>query len=44
MASALIGGPSLGLFVLPIMIYHTMQLVICAWLAKRYARWSFSVR
>jgi solute carrier family 10 (sodium/bile acid cotransporter), member 7 len=36
-ASALIGGPALGFFVLPIMIYHSMQLLICAWLAKKYA-------
>ena len=36
-ASALITGPALGLFVLPIMIYHSMQLLVCAWLAKRYA-------
>jgi solute carrier family 10 (sodium/bile acid cotransporter), member 7 len=36
-ASALVGGPALGLFVLPIMIYHSLQLVVCAWLAKRYA-------
>lgn len=36
-ASALIGGPALGLFVLPIMLYHSMQLLVCAWLAKRYA-------
>src|SRR5438270_11988606 len=31
-------GPALGPFVLPIMIYHSMQLLVCAWLAKRYAR------
>jgi solute carrier family 10 (sodium/bile acid cotransporter), member 7 len=37
MASALIAGPTLGLFVLPIMIYHSMQLLVCAWLAKWYA-------
>jgi sodium/bile acid cotransporter 7 len=37
-ANALIAGPALGLFVLPIMIYHAMQLVVCAWLAKRYAK------
>ena len=37
-ANALIAGPALGLFVLPIMIYHSMQLLVCAWLAKRYAR------
>jgi sodium/bile acid cotransporter 7 len=36
-ASALIAGPALGLFVLPIMLYHSMQLLVCAWLAKRYA-------
>jgi sodium/bile acid cotransporter 7 len=37
-ASTLISGPALGLLVLPIMIYHSMQLLVCAWLAKRYAR------
>jgi solute carrier family 10 (sodium/bile acid cotransporter), member 7 len=37
-ASALIGGPALGLFVLPVMIYRSMQLLVCAWLAKRYAK------
>jgi sodium/bile acid cotransporter 7 len=36
-ASALIAGPALGLFVLPIMMYHSMQLLVCAWLAKKYA-------
>jgi sodium/bile acid cotransporter 7 len=36
-ASALIAGPALGLFVLPIVLYHSMQLLVCAWLAKRYA-------
>jgi solute carrier family 10 (sodium/bile acid cotransporter), member 7 len=43
MASALIAGPALGLFVLPIMIYHSMQLLVCAWLAKRYAGRSYSI-
>jgi solute carrier family 10 (sodium/bile acid cotransporter), member 7 len=33
-ANALIAGPGLGLFVLPMMIYHSMQLLVCAWLAK----------
>jgi sodium/bile acid cotransporter 7 len=42
-ASALIGGPALGLFVLPIMIYHSMQLLVCASLAERYARHSDSL-
>jgi solute carrier family 10 (sodium/bile acid cotransporter), member 7 len=37
-ANALIAGPALGLLVLPTMIYHAMQLLVCAWLAKQYAR------
>jgi solute carrier family 10 (sodium/bile acid cotransporter), member 7 len=37
-ASVLFAGPTLGLIVLPIMIYHPMQLVVCAWLARHYAR------
>jgi sodium/bile acid cotransporter 7 len=36
-ASALFSGPTLGVIVLPIMLYHPMQLVVCAWLARRYA-------
>ena len=36
-ASALFAGPTLGVVVLPIMIYHPLQLVVCAWLARRYA-------
>jgi sodium/bile acid cotransporter 7 len=36
-ASVLFAGPTLGMVVLPIMIYHPMQLVVCAWLARRYA-------
>jgi solute carrier family 10 (sodium/bile acid cotransporter), member 7 len=39
MASALITG-ALGLLVLPIMMYHSMQLLVCAWLAKRYSQHS----
>jgi predicted Na+-dependent transporter len=42
MASALITGPALGLFVLPIMMYHSMQLLVCAWLAKMYSHHSHS--
>ena len=37
-ASVLFAGPMLGLVVLPIMIYHPLQLVVCAWLARQYAR------
>jgi sodium/bile acid cotransporter 7 len=36
-ASVLFTGPTLGVVVLPIMIYHPMQLVVGAWLARRYA-------
>jgi len=37
-ASVLFAGPTMGLVVLPIMIYHPMQLLVCAGLARRYAR------
>jgi solute carrier family 10 (sodium/bile acid cotransporter), member 7 len=36
-ASVLFSGPILGVVVLPIMLYHPMQLVACAWLARRFA-------
>ncbi len=38
--AALIFGPipALGMIVLPIMLYHQMQLFVCSWLAHRYAR------
>ncbi|MDY3127295.1 MAG: bile acid:sodium symporter family protein [Corynebacterium sp.] len=32
------GGVSLGLLIVPLMIYHQVQLMICSWLAARYAR------
>lgn len=35
-ASVLFAGPSLGLIVLPLMLYHQMQLVVCAVLTRRY--------
>jgi len=38
MARALFAGPDLGLILLPIMIFHQLQLMACAWLARRYAR------
>lgn len=39
MARILFGAhPGLGLVVLPIMIYHQLQLTVCAILAERYAR------
>ncbi|MCQ9336162.1 bile acid:sodium symporter [Corynebacterium phoceense] len=32
------GGAQLALLVLPLMIFHQVQLMICSWLAARYAR------
>jgi sodium/bile acid cotransporter 7 len=37
MASALLGGAAAGTLLLPIMIYYPMQLVVGAWLSRRYA-------
>jgi sodium/bile acid cotransporter 7 len=37
MATALFAGASAGLMVLPLMIFHQMQLMVCATLARRYA-------
>ena len=32
------GGASLDLLILPLMIYHQVQLMMCSWLAARYAQ------
>ncbi len=37
MASVLF-GPSAGLIILPLMVFHQMQLMVCAVIAKRWAR------
>jgi sodium/bile acid cotransporter 7 len=37
MATVLLAGPSVGLIVLPLMLFHQVQLMVCAWMAKRYA-------
>jgi sodium/bile acid cotransporter 7 len=37
MASVLLAGQSVGVIVLPLMLFHQIQLMVCAWLAKRYA-------
>lgn len=37
MASVIFGGASLGLLILPLMIFHQVQLMVCSWLAARYA-------
>jgi sodium/bile acid cotransporter 7 len=36
MAGVLFAGPQVGLVVLPLMLYHQLQLVVCAVLARRY--------
>ena len=38
MAKILFAGGSLGAIVLPIMIYHQIQLIVCAIVAQRFAR------
>ena len=38
MARLMFGAqPGLSLILLPIMIYHPLQLVVCGWLARRFA-------
>jgi len=37
MALVLLPGQPVGLIVLPLMLFHQIQLMVCAWLAKRYA-------
>jgi sodium/bile acid cotransporter 7 len=37
MASVIFAGPQLGLIVLPLMLFHQLQLMVCAFLARRYA-------
>lgn len=38
MAKLLFAGASVGVVVLPLMIFHQLQLMVCASLARRYAR------
>lgn len=39
MARVMFGAtPSLGVILLPILIYHPLQLIVCGWLASRFAR------
>src|SRR6202034_4671452 len=38
MATVLLAGQSVGLIVLPLMLFHQIQLMVCATLAKRYPR------
>jgi sodium/bile acid cotransporter 7 len=38
MARILFPGAAAGLVILPVMIFHTVQLVVCAWIAARIGR------
>lgn len=38
MAGALFAPAQVGVVILPLMIFHHLQLFVCAWLAARYAR------
>ena len=38
MAAVLFVGQPIGLLVLPLMLFHQIQLIVCAWLAGRYGR------
>ena len=38
MANVLFAGPTVGLIVLPLMVFHQIQLMVCAALSQRYAR------
>jgi sodium/bile acid cotransporter 7 len=38
MANVLFGQADLGFVVLPLMLFHQIQLISCAILARRYAR------
>jgi len=37
MATILFSGPKLGMIILPLMLFHQVQLIVCAILARRYA-------
>jgi solute carrier family 10 (sodium/bile acid cotransporter), member 7 len=37
MAAVLFPAQSMGFTVLPLMLYHQLQLLVCAWLARRFA-------
>ncbi|GAB3943283.1 bile acid:sodium symporter family protein [Corynebacterium tapiri] len=38
MATVIFGGGALGLLILPLMVYHQVQLMVCSWLAARYSQ------
>lgn len=38
MARILFPGPDVGLVILPLMMFHQLQLMACAWLARRFSK------
>jgi hypothetical protein len=38
MAAVIFGGANIGLLILPLMVFHQIQLMMCSWLAARYAK------
>ena len=38
MAAVLFAGQPVGMIVLPLMVFHQIQLIVCSWLASRYGR------
>jgi sodium/bile acid cotransporter 7 len=44
MANVLFPGAEAGVIVLPLMVFHQVQLLVCAWLAQRYARQGAAAR
>jgi sodium/bile acid cotransporter 7 len=38
MARVLFSGPAIGGVMLPLILFHQIQLIVCAWIARRYAR------
>lgn len=43
MAGALFAPAQVGMVILPLMIFHQLQLFVCAWLAGRYRIWNEAV-
>lgn len=37
MARVLFAGPHVGAAILPLMIFHQLQLIVCAWIARHYS-------
>ena len=37
-ASALVSASAVGPMLLPLMVYYPVQLLVCAWIARRYAQ------